>query len=282
MSSSVTLYEVNGGDGTIRDGSWVTWGWSGNGAVYGGGAYIAVGKDDTNLEYRAYKHVVISSLAGKTIISATLNWHYGYKETDSGGPPNVTLYTIDDYGTLGTEDWNSVGAVSLGIVLTGATGIGWKSNDVKTRLQALVDVSVSHFGISWQPSAGNDDWYALGHSSGSYKAYLSITYCSLPAVPTPATAQIIDVDNVRVNWTDNSSGESQETEFRIERSVDGGAYALLTTKSPDVTEHIDDTVSAGHTYKYRVRAGNQAGDSNWVETDTVTPTAGGMQVYMNC
>jgi|GEM_PF-3020705 len=285
MSASITIYEVSGGDGTIINGSSVQAYWAGNGAVYGGGAYIAVGRDETGLQYQAYKRFDISSLAGKTILSASFNWHYGYKETDSGGPPNAILFNVDDYGTLTTADWNwhqTHQRKNYGVVLTNATGIGWQSKDIKTELQTAATAEETYFAFEWDIALGNEDWYALGHSSTAYKAYLSVTYCSAPASPTPASAQIIDAENIRIDWTDNSSGETQETEFRIERSVDGGAYSLLTTKNPDEIEYIDNSVAAGHTYKYRIRASNQAGDSDWVETDTISPVAGGMQGYMNC
>jgi len=281
-SVSTTLYEVLD-DGAIRDAVQVVAAFS-NPAIWGNKEFLPCGRDDGPNEWRGYKHFSISSLSGKTIISAVLYFYYADKESGSGGPPDLYLREIEDYGTLAVGDWTPTIRTEYNIILTNATGFGWINKDVKTALQNAINASKTVFAFIFMPLAGgNLDFYALAaRNVVAYKAYISVTYCSTPATPTPATAEIIDAENIRINWTDNSSGESQETEFRIERKVNAGAYALLITRSPDVVEYIDNTVVVGNSYTYRIRASNQAGDSGWAETDTVSPIAGGMQGYMNC
>lgn len=58
------------------------------------------------------------------------------------------------------------------------------------------------------------------------------------------------MSNIRLTWTDNSTGE---TGFSIERSSDGVSYSEIAVKGANVTSHTDYGLSAG-TYYYRLRA----------------------------
>ena len=82
-----------------------------------------------------------------------------------------------------------------------------------------------------------------------------------------------------VTWTDNSSGDGQELNFKLERkqvanpsplptvSFDctglAGTYAQIGTTPTNVTSFVDTTVTTGNSYCYRVRASNAAGDSGY-------------------
>jgi fibronectin type 3 domain-containing protein len=79
----------------------------------------------------------------------------------------------------------------------------------------------------------------------------------VPAAPTGLQVAL-GVGSVRVTWTDVSSAE---TEYRLERSVNGGAWALCAALGANVTSHVDANVSAGSTYAYRVIALNASGAS---------------------
>ncbi|WP_113638908.1 gliding motility-associated C-terminal domain-containing protein [Nubsella zeaxanthinifaciens] len=68
--------------------------------------------------------------------------------------------------------------------------------------------------------------------------------------PSTLTANVISLTQVRLNWLDNSTTESG---FQIERSTDGTNYSLLTTTAQNVVTYIDNTITAGNTYYYRVR-----------------------------
>jgi len=64
---------------------------------------------------------------------------------------------------------------------------------------------------------------------------------------------------IRIAWTDNSS---DETYFRIERSVhDRTNYTYLTSVPADTTVYTDTTVAADTTYWYRMQACNNDGCS---------------------
>jgi hypothetical protein len=64
-----------------------------------------------------------------------------------------------------------------------------------------------------------------------------------------ATAQN---NGILVTWQDNSTGE---TGFRLERRTEpGGSFGLLTTTGPNTTSFLDQNVTGGVTYTYRVQA----------------------------
>jgi FtsP/CotA-like multicopper oxidase with cupredoxin domain len=87
-----------------------------------------------------------------------------------------------------------------------------------------------------------------------------------PAAPTNLTATILSATSLRLNWTDNANNE---TDFRIERSVNGGAFALLTTVGANIVTYTDGSVTAGNTYAYRVQAENAIGPSAFAGPVTV-------------
>jgi fibronectin type 3 domain-containing protein len=73
-----------------------------------------------------------------------------------------------------------------------------------------------------------------------------------PNAPTSAAAVTTSPLQISVTWQDNSS---DETAFRIERSVDGGQnWIHLATAEADTESFTDTTVSSGDTYRYRISA----------------------------
>ena len=102
-----------------------------------------------------------------------------------------------------------------------------------------------------------------------------------PADPTNLTAVAQAGPQVLLTFTDNAINE---TGFTIQRAVNGGAWALLTTRPARVATgnvtYTDTAVTAGNTYAYRVRADRGAAVSAWSNTATVavpytiTPSAG--------
>lgn len=68
--------------------------------------------------------------------------------------------------------------------------------------------------------------------------------------PSTLQANVISLTEVRLNWLDNSTTESG---YEVERSTDGVNYSLLTTTAQNAVQYIDNTITAGTTYYYRVR-----------------------------
>lgn len=93
---------------------------------------------------------------------------------------------------------------------------------------------------------------------------------SEPAAPTTLAATIVST-GISLTWTDNASNE---TAYQVERKLaSGSTFALLATKSANVTSHIDTTAVAGVSYQYRVRAMNSSTPSAYSNTVTAaTPS----------
>jgi hypothetical protein len=79
-----------------------------------------------------------------------------------------------------------------------------------------------------------------------------------PAAPTGLTATAISASQINLAWTDNATNE---TAYRIERSLDGTTLTLLTMPGANVSTYADTGLTASTTYYYRVLASNSAGSS---------------------
>ncbi|MBI4304161.1 MAG: PKD domain-containing protein [Chloroflexi bacterium] len=95
---------------------------------------------------------------------------------------------------------------------------------------------------------------AQGDSMASNVVTLNIP----PAAPTGLIATVISGTRVDLTWTDNANNENG---FRIQRSANGGAFAVIGSVLANVTTFSDLTVAVGNIYDYRVVAFNTAGES---------------------
>ena len=123
-------------------------------------------------------------------------------------------------------------------------------------------------------SNGGGTSYALG---GTYSANAAATMYAVwtPVAPTAPT----NVTNTRnsdtsntIAWTNPSAVITTTT---IQRSVDGGSFATLTTISGSATSYTDTTTSANHYYAYKVAVANSSGSATSSASGTTynTPAA---------
>jgi hypothetical protein len=97
------------------------------------------------------------------------------------------------------------------------------------------------------------------------------TPVSVIPAPTNLTATLQAGPQIRLAWTDNTSNE---TGYVVERSVNGGAFATLTTLAANATSYVNTGSQAGATYAYRVAATSAAGPSAYSNTaQVVVPVA---------
>jgi hypothetical protein len=112
---------------------------------------------------------------------------------------------------------------------------------------------------------------AAGNSPFSNTMNLITAAGTVPAAPTGLAAAVMSATQVRLTWTDNATNE---TGFVIERSLNGAAFATLTTLGAHggtgTMTYNDNTVTVGNTYVYRVKAVNGAVSSLYSNTATVT------------
>jgi len=112
------------------------------------------------------------------------------------------------------------------------------------------------------------------NSAGSATSAESSPIYTTPAPPTGATAAKDASGNIVIDWTNACSFAEYESE--IWESQDGGAYALLVTKSTGVATHTHVAPSTAVTHRYQVRAKTSGGTalySTHSTTETVTLTA---------
>lgn len=93
---------------------------------------------------------------------------------------------------------------------------------------------------------------------------------SVPKKPTNLTLTVAAYNQINLSWTDASTDESS---FRIERSLDGSSWSTVATVSENVTSYSNTGLSASTTYQYRVIAYNAIGDSTPSTKKTATTTA---------
>lgn len=86
-----------------------------------------------------------------------------------------------------------------------------------------------------------------------------------PAAPMNVTATRYNQTAIGVNWLDTSYNETYFEVQRATRSSGGvwGAFSLIGTASLNWTGIVDTSAKRNVEYRYRVRAGNRAGFSDW-------------------
>jgi alpha-tubulin suppressor-like RCC1 family protein len=123
----------------------------------------------------------------------------------------------------------------------------------------------------------------LAHNSAGYStngAYDTITTfaCGTATVPNPATnlfADAISASQIYLTWNDNSS---DETGFRIKRSLDNVTFSNITTVSANSTSYTDYGLTPNTMYYYKVQAYNDEGNatnsnvSSATTMDSITQT----------
>ncbi|HEY0376477.1 MAG TPA: fibronectin type III domain-containing protein [Pyrinomonadaceae bacterium] len=93
-----------------------------------------------------------------------------------------------------------------------------------------------------------------------------------PAAPSNLSATAISVGYIDLAWADNSSNE---TGFKVYRSLDGVNFTRIVTTAADVTGYTDTGRAANTKFYYYVRSTNSFGDSANSNTAAATtfPTA---------
>jgi fibronectin type 3 domain-containing protein len=109
--------------------------------------------------------------------------------------------------------------------------------------------------------------------NSAYSNTAAVTVPERPAVPLAPrlVTAVAGPRAVRLSWT-NVAGE---TGYRIERKVDGSAegFREIRAVGANVTTIVDEGLTTGTTYVYRVRASGAAGNSPYSNSSSATPRA---------
>jgi len=95
---------------------------------------------------------------------------------------------------------------------------------------------------------------------------------SPPASPTNLQGTAINCNQIDISWQDNAT---DETNYIVERKIEGGSYSVKATLPANTTIYSDTSVSENTKYYYRVKAKNGFGDSGYSnEINITTPPCG--------
>lgn len=124
-------------------------------------------------------------------------------------------------------------------------------------------------------SAGTTAWYQVrAYNSGGFSLFTGSStattsfIASPPAGPSEFAGTIRSGYRVDLAWTDNANSEDG---FRLERSIDGVNFSLLTSLDSDLVAFLDGTASPNTVFTYRLTAFNSAGDSPSVLVSVTVP-----------
>ena len=95
-------------------------------------------------------------------------------------------------------------------------------------------------------------------NTASAKTFPSATV--KPSAPTNLVATPLSNTQVSLTWTDNATNEDG---FKLYRSTDGVNYTQIAKPGPNATGYTDAAAASKTTYYYRIRAYNDAGNSNY-------------------
>ncbi len=87
-----------------------------------------------------------------------------------------------------------------------------------------------------------------------------------PVTPSGLSLEPISVDQIDLNWTDNSNNEEF---FIIERSIgDNSAFVQIATVNSNISNYEDNNLLEPNIYFYRVKARNSGGDSDYTNEES--------------
>jgi hypothetical protein len=189
---------------------------------------------------------------------------------NAGGAPPCTLPTapID----LGTSAGNKI------VTLTWPAGVGATGYIVKRSLISggpytvigtavalpYTDLTVA-YDVTYYYVVSSTN--ACGESSGN-----SIESHAIAVSPPNGVSNLTAVyaantaTQINLAWTDNATNEAN---YLIYQSIDGGAYSLIATIAANSTSYNDATPTASHTFTYKVAPVNAGGQTL---SGPVTPT----------
>ena len=134
---------------------------------------------------------------------------------------------------------------------TGWSGQNTQSNTAYTSgtqasytLQSNLSANTTYYWRSYAiDPAGINTW------SSTQTSPYSFTTLSAPNPATVCIVNSISPNSYNITWTDNSNNEDG---FMIQRSTNSGTWTDLQNYSSNTTSHLDNTVSLGSTYRYRI------------------------------
>ncbi len=160
------------------------------------------------------------------------SYSYGYRLCQTGGFRTVMSYAC-----------------------TGGTRVSYFSNP---------NVSLTTGEVTGSGTANNA--LSMTNTKAIVAAFRSAAV-TLPVAPGSLSATALSSSQIALTWLDKSSNE---TGFRLERSVDGFNWSEFAVVGSNVTSFTDTGLTGATSYQYRARAYNSAGNSGYSNIGTAT------------
>lgn len=196
--------------------------------------------------------------------------------TNVPGIPTTLAAATFDAGRIDLT-WIDNAGDELGFVIERCTGTGCTGFTAIDSVEAANATTFSNSGLA----AATTYRYrvrAYNASGVSGASNVATAGTNVPAAPTALTATTISATRIDISWTDNADNEGA---YRAERCTGLGCtdFAVIATLPIGSVSYSDLTTVVNTSYRYRVRATNNAGPSEYsdivlVDTDVpATPTA---------
>ncbi|GAB6067761.1 hypothetical protein JCM13664_10800 [Methylothermus subterraneus] len=125
------------------------------------------------------------------------------------------------------------------------------------QIQYFSNPNVYYNGYATGVENYQDTARSMNNTAPTVASFRPAQATSAPNAPSNLSASA-QSESIQLTWIDNASNESG---FKIERSLDGQSFAQIATLGENATSFIDTGLTASTTYYYRVRAYNGVGDS---------------------
>ena len=212
---------------------------------------------DTTYTYRARAVGFMGASDYSNTVEVTLS-----PVNPPAAPINLTAAMSGGYVVL---NWQDVSTNEIQFYIercqgpgcTSFTGVGASDANITTWTDYNAAAGQSY---TYRVRAWNSDGYS-GYSNGA----AIVTPGGIPApppAPSNLAGQALNKSQIRLSWTSNSTNHDG---VQIERCKGSNCtnFTQITTVGGTATTYTDSSLAAGTTYRYRVRAYNSAGNSQY-------------------
>lgn len=182
---------------------------------------------------------------------------------DFGNCHMIQLEDVDFDGDLDLCTARSFNDKGCYFFLNNGDGTNWTEVNYDPNGQLYTGVVTDLDGDGDLDAVGPDKFYG----SGTYY-YLNQGDIDPPAAP-PSLAAVLQADGqtIGLTWVDGSADEGS---FELQREISGTGWAVLASPAANTTTYTDAATQPATTYRYRLRAANAGGTSDWTTSDAVT------------
>ena len=227
--------------------------------------YVALLDDDEVAIVRTSDNTVVKTIStGDSPWGVAVGSDGGYVYVTNSGLENSSrgdTVTVIDAATQSLYDTFDVGVQPTGVACPRNGDFAYVINQTSNFI-SRIEIANTGTPVTEIGTGEIDNAYAMGAFIGG----------TPPTTPSTLTLTVVSYDQIDLSWTDNSS---DELGFKIERRLETGErYVQIAKVSSDVTTYTNDGLRGGTAYRYRVRAYNEAADSDYAVSSSATTDEG--------